>query len=112
MCVWNELGVALTVTSMAPFGSQHKKPPRILHNLPNGELIGDLHDYSLKLQILRGRVFYNGRWYWRTRLAEVYPPQWGVRYGLVVRRALDMRKRWILLKMPVQLANKKFEGFP
>ena len=44
--LWSMCGVAIVVTSMAPFGSIFKKPTGILHNLPNGELLGDLPSHQ------------------------------------------------------------------
>ena len=42
---------------------------------------------------LRGRAWWDGRWEFRTKLAEPYPPALGARYGHLMRQALEQRRQ-------------------
>ena len=61
---------------------------------------------------LRGRIQFKGEYYWGTGLAEPYPAPWGVRYGLVAREALAMRKAATYKGEPTPMASKDDDGWP
>ena len=90
------------------YGVPFCKPTLCLHNTPT------LQDLRVKVcpwvgetVHLRGLVWFEGQWTFRTHLAEAYPPALGIQYGQLMATALRMRAQALEAKSPVPHASRE-----
>ena len=112
VALWNLTGVIFTTFVMQRFKAPYEKLSGLLHNYPFGWMLGRMRDHSAAVTPLRGKVKVGDEWVFRTRLAEVYPMDFGTQYEQMAAKSLEYRKRCIQQHVPVQMADASMDGFP
>ena len=100
----------MTTFTMAMFGACYKKLTAFFHNMPGGFSLGLFVEPEREYVVLRGKVWYNGEWSFKTRVAEPYPVDLGVEYGRQATGSLDLRRKALANGEPVPMALDEHEG--
>ena len=112
VALWKLTGVIFTTFVMQRFKAPYEKLSGLLHNYPFGWMLGRMRDHSAAVTPLRGKVKVGNEWVFRTRLAEVYPMDFGTQYGQMAAKSLEYRKRCIQQHLPVRMTDASMDGFP
>ena len=83
------------------------KPTLFLHNTPTLHMLGSPATTSPRETFtLRGKVRWQGKWTWCTKVAEAYPPALGAKFGELMKQALDMRNQALASDCKIPFAIK------
>ena len=101
-------GIELARFLFKDFGVPFFKPTLMLHNTPTLHLLSvPVEPWPGRCIPLRGKVWWNGAWEFRTKVAEAYPPALGARYGALLRQSLDLRNQALAAGNPVPFAARE-----
>ena len=106
-------GVAFAHVFYSDFGTCYRKPTAVLHNTPTLHALRPERAKGVVTAQLRGRVWWNGELVFRTALASMYPPDFGVAYGRLMAEALTMRASALENGDVVPMASRQLDcGMP
>ena len=82
------MGMICTLCQQRCYGWITRKDTLLLYNNPALHQMGtsNVHCPKSKL-VLRGKVLYKGRYVWRTKLSQSYPPRLAKAYGILYEHA-------------------------
>jgi hypothetical protein len=84
------------------------KPTLCLHNTPTlHDLREEVCPWVGETVHLRGLVWFEGQWTFRTHLAEAYPPALGIQFGRLMATALQIRAQALEASLPVPHAFRE-----
>ena len=97
-------GVGLSKFFFGDYFVSWSKPSGLMHNSPTlFELHSDLPSTVADV-ILRGQIWWEGQWVFKTHLAQPYPPAFAMYYMELVQRALALRAEARAEARPVEFA--------
>ena len=92
------------------FGAPYLKSTGLLSNLPYIWWMSSKADMDVARVPLRGQMFWNGQWVFRTKVAEPYPPLFGLALSLVVQLSIGARKLALAHGDRLPSPDKKYDA--
>ena len=93
------------------FGCPYVKPAGLLHCSPTLHLLTRQRNYDVQTIALQGKIWYNGKWQFRTKLSEPYPTEMAVDYVWLADKALDIRLHELENGRSTPHAQKEYDIF-
>lgn len=74
VALWANAGWATACFPMQQYGAPYVKDTLVLHNSPMLHKLDKGHSVTKPEVVLRGKIFYNNEWRWRTSMTAAYRP--------------------------------------